>query len=257
MESLSGRHPPCDAAQRQALADALGDTPETVIAAHAARRGLCRAYVAGDSAHFAGVIVQTAEMPGEPMGFGEDADVLWNLLRSVEGWFCIEVARGAAPALGRLIQAGMGRPVRFYEDIYSTLTAPAVPLANEAVRLLTPADLPLLDAAPPDVRGAGFGGTRPLLAEGIAACALVGGTLVAIAHTSARTPRHADIGVATLPAWRGRGFASAAAALVAQGVQGAGQIPMWSTGVDNQASRRVARKLGFVEVARRTYVILA
>jgi len=33
-------------------------------------------------------------------------------------------------------------------------------------------------------------------------------------------------------------------------------VPVWSTGEDNVASLRVARKLGFEEVGRRTYVIL-
>jgi predicted GNAT family acetyltransferase len=94
-----------------------------------------------------------------------------------------------------------------------------------------------------------------LLTEGIIAAAIVDGGVVAIAHTAARTERHADLGVATLPAWRGRGLATAAAALVAERVRAAGQIPVWSTGETNAASRRVAQKLGFREVARRTYLI--
>jgi predicted GNAT family acetyltransferase len=117
-------------------------------------------------------------------------------------------------------------------------------------------DLPLLDAAPREIQGAGFGGTRALLEEGVVAGAIVDGALVAIAHASALTPRHADIGVATLDVWRGRGFASAAAALVAQQVQATGRTPVWSTGEDNVASQRVAEKLGFVEVGRRVYVIV-
>ena len=73
---------------------------------------------------------------------------------------------------------------------------------------------------------------------------------------AALTLLHADIGVATLEGWCGRNFASAAAALVAQQVQATGRTPVWSTGEDNLASQRVAQKLGFAEVGRRTYAIV-
>ncbi len=57
--------------------------------------------------------------------------------------------------------------------------------------------------------------------------------------------------------WCGHRFATAAAAIVARCVQEAGQRPVWRAGEGNTASLRVASKLGFTEVARRTYVILA
>jgi len=123
------------------------------------------------------------------------------------------------------------------------------------VRELSVADLDLLEAAPPELRGAGFGSTHDLLREGVVACAVVGGAVVSIGHTSARTSRYADIGVFTAEQWRGRGLATAAAALVATRVQETGQIPVWSTGEDNWASLRVAEKLGFRTTLQRTYVI--
>ncbi len=251
MRARDARHALCTAEQRETLADALGDTPETVISVHALRRGFCRAH-----ASEAAAIVQWDEQTGEPMGFGDDAAALWDLLQSVDGWYCVEVTTACAAALGSLIAAETGRRVRYYGDIYYTLTVPTAPLHDDTVRLLTEADLPLLDAAPREIQGAGIGGTRALLEEGIVAGAIVDGALVAIAHTSALTPRHADIGVATLEGWRGRGFASAAAALVTRQVQATGRTPVWSTGEDNVASQRVAEKLGFVEVARRVYVIV-
>lgn len=112
--------------------------------------------------------------------------------------------------------------------------------------MLTVADLPVLDAAPREIQNGGFG------SMGV----LVDSMLVAIARTSVLTPRHADIGVATLEDWRGNGFATVAAALVAQQVQATGCTPVWSTGEDNVASQRVAQKLGFDEVGRRTYVVV-
>ncbi len=254
MAAHYARHAPLTREQHARLTDALGDTPETVISAHALRRGLCRAY-----ASKAAAIVQWDEQPGEPAGFGDDAAALWDLLQAVDGWFCVEVTTACAAALGPLIEAGTGTRVRYYGDIYYTLMVPAAPLhddGNDTVRLLTVADLPLLDAAPREIQGAGFGGTLALLDEGIVAGAIVDGALVAIAHTSALTPRHADIGGATLEGWRGRGFATVAAALVARQVQATGRTPVWSTGEDNVASQRVAEKLGFAEVARRMYVIV-
>jgi predicted GNAT family acetyltransferase len=94
-----------------------------------------------------------------------------------------------------------------------------------------------------------------MLTDGIAAGAVVDGNIVAIAHTYAQTNLHADIGVSTVEQWREKGFATAAASLVAQEIQDRGKVPVWSCGEDNTASLRVAQKLGFTEVGRRTYVI--
>lgn len=247
---------PCSPTACHLLADALGDSPEPVIAVHLLRRGLARAYVAGALARYGGAIVQAIDNPREPMGFGTDAAVLWDLLRVTRGWFCVEVAPECAAALGASMARDLGLLVRYYEDVYYTLTTPATPVYHEAVRLLTVDDLTLLEAAPSAVRGSGFGSTRALLVEGVVAAAIVDGRVVAIAHTSARTSRHADIGVATLQEWRGHNFATAAAALVAGSVQQARQIPVWSAGAANGASRCVAQKVGFDEVSRRTYVIV-
>ena len=250
----SGSYAPLDARGCLALADALGDTPETVISVHRLRCGFCRAYVAGDPAHFDGAIVQDNFCSTEPTGFGSDPEVLLDLLRSVEGWDCVEVASECAMVLGEIIEGETGNQVRYYGDVYYALYRPAVSFQNEAVRQLTLDDLELLGSSPEEVLG--FGSTRRLLEEGIVACAIASGRIVSIAHTSARTDRHADIGVFTMEKWRGRGFATAAASIVAQRVQEAGQTPTWSAGEDNFASLRVAQKLGFTEIARRTYVIL-
>jgi RimJ/RimL family protein N-acetyltransferase len=51
-------------------------------------------------------------------------------------------------------------------------------------------------------------------------------------------------------------LAAAAAARVADWLWGNGRTPVWSCGADNQASLRVAEKLGFVENGRRVYLIM-
>lgn len=255
---MNGKHDqvlPLPRADHPVLARAIGDTPISAISLHLLLRGLGKAYVAGNPAHFEAAVVQSTLYPLEPVGFGANAPAMWTLLRAMSDWDCVSVSLDCAPALGNLIESETGRRVRYYGDVYHALTTPAATFQHDAVRLLTPADLPLLAAAPEEVRGAGWASALDLLEQGIVAGAVVDGQVVAIAFTSTRTPRHADIGVHTLAPWRRQGLATAAASLVAQQVQAAGQIPVWSTGEDNWASLRVAQKLGFAEVARLTYVI--
>lgn len=247
---------PLDPARHGELADALGDSAETVIAAHHLRRGSCRAYVAGKPASFRAAIVQHDDAPTEPIGFGDDPELLDRLLQGMQGWDCVCVAQACADGLGELLARRLGTRVRYLDDIYFELRQPAPTLPGGPVRLLTPADLLLLEAAPPELHSGGFGSHAALLREGVAAAAVVEERIVAIARTSARTGRRGDIGVNTLEGWRGRGFATATAALVAQGLQAAGQVPVWSAGGHNRASLRVAEKLGFAEIGRRRYVIL-
>lgn len=245
-----------DPKQYPVLAAALGDTPDTVQSTHILRRGLANVYLAGDPARFEAVILQAIDWPEEPTGFGTDPDLLWELLQEMEGWTCILVDSGCAPALAAIMKAELGRRTRFLEDVAHLLTAPAPVIRNQAVRRLTRADLELLQSAPPELRAGLWSGLRELLAEGIIACAVVAGQIVATALTAACSERHADIGVYTREEARGRGYATAAASLVARAVQEGGRTPVWSAGAHNAASLRVAQKVGFEEVSRRTYVIL-
>jgi RimJ/RimL family protein N-acetyltransferase len=238
------------------LADALGDTPDTVQATHLLRRGLGKAFVAGDPARFEGAIVQADDWPEEPAGFGSDPQVLWDLLQQVEGWICLLVDSECAPTLGRLIETRMKSQVRYLDDVTHVLDKPVRRYQAESVRRLTSADLTLLESAPWELRAGLWSSPRQLLAEGIVASAVVAGEIVATALTSACSARYAEIGVYTQKEYWGRGYATAAASLLAQAVQEIGRIPIWGAGAHNEASLRVAQKLGFEEVSRRTYVIL-
>jgi hypothetical protein len=242
-------------AERGILVDALGDSPETVISVHLLTQGLCDAYVAGNPEHFRGLIVQSHQDRGEPTGFGADARALWELLKMARGWWCVNVSEACATRLGAIVEEETGRAVRYYGDVYHTLTRPAVPFEHEAVRSLNLTDLEMLDSAAAEVRGSGWGSTEHMLEGGIVAGAVVEGRLVAIAYTSAYSGQHADIAVNTLEEWRSLGLATAAASLVARKVQERQQVPVWSCGEGNYASLHVAHKLGFAEVLRRAYVI--
>lgn len=239
------------------LGSILGDSPFTAIAVARLLRGQARAYVQGELSHFRAAVVQTDDAPEEPTGHGADAAALWELLRGVPGWTCVEVADELAPALGELMAQELGVAVRYYGDLHYALQRPALLWPHPAVRLLAPDDAPLLEAAPPELRGGGLRllGARALLAEGYVAAGIVDGRVVATAQLSARGPRYADIGVHTLEPYRRRGLCAAAASLVAQAAQAEALTPVWSTGEDNRASQAAARKVGFSYVGRMTYVI--
>lgn len=238
------------------LADLLGDTPMTVISAARLKHGMCDAYINGTlQQNVNAALVFDAFCPDEPCGFGTDANALWQLLKATHGWGCINVDTACAEPLGTLIETETGTSIRYYGDVYHALLEPAHSYPNEVVRLLTLEDVERLAKAPTEVQGNGYKTREAMVTDGIVAGAVVDGNIVAIAHTYAETDLHADIGVSTLEAWREKGFATAAASVVAQGIQSKGKVPAWSCGEDNTASLRVAEKLGFTEVGRRTYVI--
>ena len=76
--------------------------------------------------------------------------------------------------------------------------------------------------------------------------ALAEGRAVAACYVAARSARAAEAGVETLPGFRGRGFASRAAAAWARAVEAEGLLPLYSTEWRNRASRGVAARLGLI-----------
>lgn len=252
-----GRAVRLDRLGRVALARALPDTPETFGSISCLSRDLCEAYVAGDLPRYAAVVLQERASPGELMSHGSDPNLLWELIEPLQGWYAVSVVPRAARPLGRLIETHLRTPVRYYQDRYHVMDRPAPEIGHPAVRRMTPADLRLLAAAPPQLRPRALGTVKAALTEGVVACAVVGGEVVSRAYTAALSPGYADIAIDTLDGWRGQGFATATAAVVAGEVQAMGRVPVWSAGEGNRASLRVAEKLGFTEVLRRFYVILA
>ena len=238
-----------------ALARVLGDSPETAIPVHRLMRGACTAYVVGELPQFKGAVIVSRDNPGEPDGFGEDPEALWSILEPLEGWRVVDVSPSVAPKLGALIRASTGSRVAYYDDIYHTLTRPAAVYSHPDVRLLTVDDRALFDGVPDDLKPGMRGDVEIVLREGFVAGAVADDRIVSVAHTNAITDRYADIGVFTHEDYRNRGYSTASASTVAAAIQGRGLTPVWSCGEDNLQSLRVAAKVGFVEVSRRTYVI--
>jgi hypothetical protein len=243
------------AEQFNEAAEALGDTPYTVLSAHALRHRACRAYIVGELPVYAALIVQRRDMPGEPTAYGRDAGAIWRLLQFVDGWDCIELETEVAPILAALVERERGVATRLYGDIHYVLDQPASMISAPGVRRLTPDDLPLFGANPDAWWSKGPDDTTLVLRDSICAGAIIDRRLVAIAEAGAFSAKYADIGVSTLEGFRGRGLATAAAGLVAAEIQRRGLTPVWSCGEGNLASNRVAQKVGFSEVGRMVYVI--
>jgi GNAT superfamily N-acetyltransferase len=244
-----------EADEKRLLAESLADAPENCIEVHFLRRNLCRAWVAGDPHSPVASLIQPRVFPDELTANGTGAADVWQLLQVIENWASVEVESRLADELAGLIERRTGLAVRTYDDVYFVGRLPVVTLPHPYVRLLGPFDRHLVDALPESRAGDCWGGSDVLLREGFAAGAVVSGRLVAVAFTSARTDRYADIGAFTVPGWRRRGMASLAAAHVAGAVQNRGLTPIWSCGADNLPSTRLARRLGFAEHARLSYII--
>jgi RimJ/RimL family protein N-acetyltransferase len=243
--------------KRSLLLAMLVESPETVISIHVLTRGDCNVYVSGDQRLKSVAVLQPKELPSEPTGFGSDANALWQELTQVKGWQCILVDKEVALPLGEIISSQLRTPVSFLDDVYHIPRGQVFPFENESVRWLMLDDLTLLETLPREAQPIGFwGDLRTSLTKGLVAGAIVEGKVVATSFVAARGQQYVDIGVYVLENYRRRGLATAAASLVARSVQGDGLVPVWSCGSHNLPSLKLARKLGFIDVSKRTYVII-
>lgn len=251
--------PPTEEATRahlEAVTRALGDTPETVITLHFLREGDCDVLVVGDPADLEGLVVQSRAMPTEPVAFGSSAEAIASLLPFLDGWTCLNVPLALADDLIEPVAAAFGATgIRLFDDVYHVLERTASVPPVEGARLLGPGDRDLLVSSAAALAGDAVDRLADTLVDGHVAAVVREGQVVSLAHTFAMSERHADIGVVTHPGWRGQGFATATAGLVAEAVRQGGRTPVWSCGGTNLASLRVAAKLGFVEVSRRVYLV--
>ena len=239
------------------LAHCLPDSPQTVISSHCLRRGLAKAWTKGSVSSFVAAIVQIESCPTELISFGQDIEGLVQILENVQNWDCIVVDYEIAKRLGSVIETALAHSVSYVDDVYF-VPGRRIPKIRQAyVRELTLKDMPRLEKTANDELKIGFWrDSRSRLADGIIAAAIVDQQIVATSGTAALSDGYAEIGVYTEPAYRRQGLALAAASLVANSVQETGRVPVWSAGSTNVASIEMAKKLGFKEYARRTYVIL-
>ena len=243
--------------KRALLLARLVENPDTVISIHVLTRGDCNVYMSGNQGPGSVAILQPKDLPSEPIAFGSDANALWQELTHVKGWQCILVDKEIALPLGEIISSQLKTAISFLDDIYHIPRGQVLPFENESVRRLMLKDFPLLETLPDEAQPIGFwGDLRTSLTKGLVAGAIVEGKVVATSFVAARGQQYVDIGVYVLENYRRRGLATAAASLVAQSVQTDGLVPVWSCGSHNLPSLKLARKLGFIEVSKRTYVII-
>lgn len=86
-------------------------------------------------------------------------------------------------------------------------------------------------------------------ANGPVAAVIEQGQAVSVCCCSRLTQRAAEAGVNTVEAFRGKGYAKATVAAWAAAIQHSQRIALYSTSWENQASQRVAKKLGAVVYA--------
>lgn len=139
-------------------------------------------------------------------------------------------------------------------DVVHELDVPVAVHGHPLVRGLT-----LAEATELPVSTAGLLPDRRLVAaaceQGRFFAAVEGGVLVGQGGSLAVGRVFADVGVHVAPSHRRQGVATACAALACQALQRDGLIPVWGTGSENTASLAVAKKLGFREVARLTFLV--
>jgi RimJ/RimL family protein N-acetyltransferase len=110
----------------------------------------------------------------------------------------------------------------------------------------TPANVVLISEANADLVQDTFPWVLPLTQDkeaGPVAAAIEQDRAVSVCFCSRRPMQATEAGLETLPAFRGKGYATAAVALWAAAVRRQGTMPLYSTSWDNLASQAVARKL--------------
>jgi RimJ/RimL family protein N-acetyltransferase len=231
------------------LAASLGDSPETVIAHHLLTSRTCNCWCVGDIRQPRAVIIQAHQFLAEPIVFGHSPEDIARIMPYVQGWETFSVPTYLANTLERTVTtlAGTGA-LNTLEDVYHVLDrpVPAIDLRDD-VRLLTDDDMLLTAGMDQLEQNSAY---KPIVAAGI-----VEGEIVSLAHTFAWSPLYVDIGVTTHEEFRNQGYATTAAAIVAGEVRKRGRTPVWSCGIHNEPSLRIAEKLGMRETSRRIYLI--
>ena len=238
------------------LSEVIDDTPTTSDVLDCLKQGMCRAYVYGNLPHITAYLVIDT-LYDDAFCFSIDVNAMWHLLESQQGLegLIINVDPVDAETLGHRISAKICEPISYSVVIHQILLAPVRSYPNEVIRLLTSADEALLAKAPEGIWGNSYQTPQKILSTGPVAAAIVNDSIVSIAQTYAQTDLHGGISIFTLEEWRGKGYATSAASLVAKQLQSMGKVPVWYCGEENGASLRTAEKLGFVEVSRRIDIV--
>jgi RimJ/RimL family protein N-acetyltransferase len=125
------------------------------------------------------------------------------------------------------------------------------PTNDPRVRPLTPLDAPKLGEAfyNDPWLWEFFFSPECLLDEGQAVAAFIDGEIACVATTLAFTERYCELGVVTLPEYRGRGLGLECCRTLSRiQYERYGRLPCWRTDFENYASRKIAMQLGLHEL---------
>ena len=104
MKATSSKYKPISQKACRAFAGTLEDSADNVATKHFLQRGLTRIYMDGEPDNYRAAILQDIDDPTEPDGWGEDPELIWELLKCVDGWDCIEVDMECGKPLGEIIK---------------------------------------------------------------------------------------------------------------------------------------------------------
>ena len=254
--TISSTHRLLDASEKEQLADALGDSPETAIPVHLLRQGRGQVHIVGELPNFDAVIIEDYDVGPELLAFGRDIEGFLAILHGIPRWDAVNLSHELGQPLAALICEEMGLANHLVDDIYQIPGGPVKMFHNDDVRMLTHNDIPLLEVTPDDIRDSFDDDLGAVLDQERIAGAVVNGKIVAVGCTYGFCEPFVDVAISTLADYRCRGYARAAASLVAAETQKAGHTPIWSCAPTNLSSLAVAAKLGFREVSRRVNVVL-
>lgn len=245
-----------DVSTARELGEQLSDDPFTFTARSLLLRGAGRAWFAGPPHRVRSIVVQDPWQPTEPRVFGEDPDEIYRLLTEVPGWDCLSCAPALSAGLAATLQRELGLPTTELAHVHYLLEGDPRPFHHPWVRRLDESDLALVEEAPASLRPSGFDSMLAALSGGIVAGAVHDGRLWAVVAMTLSSESFANLEAHTLDVARGQGLCTAAGYLVALEVERRGLEAVWSAGATDEASRRVARKLGFREIGQLTYVVV-
>jgi GNAT superfamily N-acetyltransferase len=131
-----------------------------------------------------------------------------------------------------------------YDSILPTLSNLRAALPDELK--LRPIDLSLLNRCEwRDDMAFYCGSLENFIKNGLGLCLMRADEIIVEAYASALGNPYAEIGAITHEAYRGRGYAPVTVAYLIEALEQRGYHAYWSCDLDNPASARVARKLGF------------
>jgi len=155
---------------------------------------------------------------------------------------------------GEPVATDLHDPYTTYHQLRATLTAHAPvsavwqgPAWYVPEDVMIPHDIDVTRVSEPSVLREHFPSLIARLEEQQPYVAIVeAGQAVAVCCSARTSAAAAEAGVETAITHRGRGYASAIVATWASVVRNTGRLPLYSTSWENEASRGVAHKLGFV-----------